>query len=79
LAERVGGEFGSGAGEEFTDSDPNNPDEGVYIPMWMPIDELPRHEKVFPEELAKLVLKSSVAGWLSTGFHKTVPSFVSSF
>lgn len=63
LAERIGGEFGTGAGEEFTDSDPDNPQEGIYIPIWMPIDELPRHEKVFPESVAKLLLKAHTDGW----------------
>ena len=42
LVEHVSGEFGTGTGEEFTDSDPNDPDEGIYVPIWMPIDELPR-------------------------------------
>lgn len=63
LVERIGGEFGTGAGEEFTDSDPDNPQEGIYIPIWMPIDELPRHEKVFPESVAKLLLKAHTDGW----------------
>lgn len=63
LAERIGGEFGAGTGEEFTDSDPDNPEEGIYIPIWMPIDELPQHEKVFPESVAKLLLKARTAGW----------------
>lgn len=63
LVMRVGGEFGSGTGEEYTDSDPNDPTEGIYIPVWMPIDELPRHEKVFPEALAKLVVMSKTDGW----------------
>ena len=63
LVERVGGEFGSGTGEEYTDSDPDNPEEGVYIPIWMPIDELPRHEKVYPADLAKLVVRSRDTGW----------------
>lgn len=63
LVESVGGEFGSGAGEEFTDSDPDDPVQGIYIPIWMPIEELPRHEKVFPEGVAKLVLNSMVNGW----------------
>jgi 8-oxo-dGTP diphosphatase len=65
LVERVGGEFGTGTGEEFTDSDPNDPDEGIYIPVWMPIAELPQHEKVFPVELAKLLLKAQTDGWSS--------------
>ncbi|MFT3893018.1 MAG: NUDIX domain-containing protein [Anaerolineales bacterium] len=63
LAEQVGGEFGSGTGEEYTDSDPNDPDEGIYIPIWMSIDELPQHQKVFPADVAALVLSSKVKGW----------------
>jgi len=63
LVERVSGEFGTGTGEEFTDSDPDNPEEGVYIPIWMPIDELSQHENVYPESVAKLVLDSRVNGW----------------
>jgi 8-oxo-dGTP diphosphatase len=63
LVEHVSGEFGTGTGEEFTDSDPDNPEEGIYIPIWMPINELPQHEKVFPESVAKLLLKARTAGW----------------
>jgi hypothetical protein len=29
----------------------------------MPIDELPRHEKVFPEALTGLVVRSRTMGW----------------
>jgi 8-oxo-dGTP diphosphatase len=63
LVERVSGEFGTGTGEEFTDSDPDDPEEGIYIPIWMPIDELSQHEKVFPKGVVKLLLKSRTAGW----------------
>ena len=63
LTERVGGKYGTGTGEEFTDSDPNNSLGGVYIPIWMPIEELPGHEKVFPFEVANLVVKSKTDGW----------------
>ena len=63
LVERVGGEFGTGTGEEFTDADPYDPEEGVYIPIWMPIEELPLHAKVFPEELSRLVVKAKTDGW----------------
>lgn len=63
LVEHVSGEFGTGTGEEFTDSDPEDPQEGIYIPIWMPIDELPQHEKVFPERVAKLLLEARTAGW----------------
>ena len=62
LVEQVGGEFGTGTGEEFTDADPNDPEEGVYIPVWMPIEELPKHDKVFPAEMAKLVANSIEKG-----------------
>jgi len=63
LVEQTGGEFGAGTGEEFTNSDPNSPEEGTYFPTWMPINELPKHEKVFPVDVAKLVLKSQTDGW----------------
>jgi len=63
LAEQIGGEFGTGGGEEYTDSDPNDPEEGIYIPTWMPIDELLLHEKVYPAAVARLVVKSAQVGW----------------
>jgi 8-oxo-dGTP pyrophosphatase MutT (NUDIX family) len=63
LVKRTGGEFGTGTGEEFTDSDPADPEEGTYLPIWMPLAELPRHEKVFPSPLARLVLESMTNGF----------------
>jgi len=63
LVEQTGGKFGTGVGDEFTDSDPNNPEEGNYFPIWMPINELPQHEKVFPVGMAKLVVKAQTDGW----------------
>ncbi|MGZ9222440.1 MAG: hypothetical protein ACXW4Q_10050, partial [Anaerolineales bacterium] len=63
LVEQTGGEFGTGTGEEFTNSDPENPEEGNYLPVWMPINELAGHEKVFPVDVTKLVLKSQREGW----------------
>jgi 8-oxo-dGTP diphosphatase len=63
LVERVSGEFGTGTGEEFTDSDPSDPQEGIYVPVWMPIEELPQQQKVFPADMAKLVLQSRINGW----------------
>lgn len=63
LVEQVGGEFGTGTGEEFTDSDPNDPDEGIYIPIWMPIDELPRRMNIYPADLSKLVVQAVREGW----------------
>jgi 8-oxo-dGTP pyrophosphatase MutT (NUDIX family) len=63
LVERVGGTFGSGEGEEYTDSHPDDPETGVYIPVWMPIDELPTHENIFPIDMAKLTHRSVMEGW----------------
>ena len=63
LVERISGKFGSGTGEEFTDSDPDHPEEGIYIPIWMSIDDLPKHDKVYPFVLAKLVIQSMKEGW----------------
>jgi 8-oxo-dGTP diphosphatase len=63
LVERISGEFGTGTGEEFTDSDPSDPQEGIYVPVWMPIEELPQQQKVFPADMAKLVLQSRINGW----------------
>ena len=63
LVERIGGEFGTGTGEEFTDSDPDHPEEGIYIPIWMPIEDLTKHSKIYPAVLAKLVIQSMKEGW----------------
>jgi 8-oxo-dGTP pyrophosphatase MutT (NUDIX family) len=71
LVEQTGGEFGTGTGEEFTDSNPEDPQEGIYIPVWMPIDELAQHTNIYPVDVAKLVIKSMKEGWL----HESVPVF----
>ena len=66
LAQQAGGEFGTGTGEEYTNADPASSDEGTYVPVWMPVDELPLHENIYPEDVAKLVLKSVKEGWRAT-------------
>ena len=63
LVERVSGEYGTGTGEEFTDADPDDPTEGIYIPIWMPIEELSVHENIYPVDLKELVLNSKSSGW----------------
>ena len=63
LVEHISGEFGSGTGEEYTDSDPDDPTQGVYVPTWMPLAELPEHENVYPADVAELVLNSTETGW----------------
>ena len=63
LAERIGGEYGSGTGEEYTDADPDDPTEGIYVPVWMPVEELAENEKVYPADIKELVLQSKDVGW----------------
>lgn len=63
LVEQIGGKFGTGIGEEYTDSDPQDPDEGIYTPIWMLIDELSLHTNIHPADLSKLVIRSVQAGW----------------
>jgi 8-oxo-dGTP diphosphatase len=66
LAEQTGGEFGTGVGEEFTTSDPNNFEEGVYVPIWMPIAQLPLRDNIYPVDVAKMVVRASTEGWKTT-------------
>lgn len=63
LVDHIAGEFGTGTGEEYTDADPDNPEEGIYIPIWMSIDELLLHENIYPADLARLVVRSVSNGW----------------
>jgi 8-oxo-dGTP diphosphatase len=63
LVEQNGGEFGTGLGEEYAAENRDNPQKGLYIPMWMPVDELAKRTNVFPAELARLVVKSMQDGW----------------
>jgi 8-oxo-dGTP diphosphatase len=63
LVEQTDGEFGTGVGEEYTDSDPSDPEEGIYIPIWMPIDELSLHANIHPAYVASLVIRSVQEGW----------------
>lgn len=56
---RVGGEFGTGKGEEFKDSDPGH---GTFLPLWMPLNEV-LQKNVVPRLLAELVVQSHVQGW----------------
>lgn len=63
LVQQIGGEFGAGVGEEYTDSDPHSPEEGIYLPVWLSIDELQHHQNVYPADVAKLVVRSVREGW----------------
>lgn len=65
LVERIGGEFGTGTGKEFETSNLDNPQKGIYIPIWMPIEELSQHTDIFPVEVAKLTVGAAQEGWLA--------------
>jgi len=51
LSEIIGGEFGTGQGEEYTD---NERDRGTYLPVWVEFKELSTID-VRPKEVAKIV------------------------
>lgn len=63
LVDRLDGEFGTGTGKELTDSDPDDPNEGVYTPIWMSVEELPIHDNVYPADLAALIVDAVRTGW----------------
>lgn len=63
LVEQIGGDFGTGRGEEYTDSDPDDPGEGTYVPIWMPINQLLHYTNVYPADIARLVITSMKNGW----------------
>ena len=63
LADQIGGKFGTGAGEEYTMADPEDPEEGIYIPVWMAVDQLLLHKNIHPADIARLVIKSRQEGW----------------
>lgn len=66
LVEQTGGEFGTGNGEEYADTNPDDPQKGIHIPVWMPIDELPQHTNVYPAGVARLVVNCVNEGWSQT-------------
>lgn len=61
LVRHVGGEFGTGTGEEYGEYNPNY---GTYLPLWMPMDEA-LQKNVLPRELAEFVVSSHRDGWKS--------------
>jgi mutator protein MutT len=63
LVDQTGGAFGTGTGEEFNESHRDDPQKGIYIPIWMAISELPRHGNIYPAGLAGMVVKSIGEGW----------------
>ena len=64
LVEQVGGEFGTGTGEEYTDPRPDDPNVGTYHPMWMSLMEVSANN-VLPQQVSALVVQSHQNGWPS--------------
>jgi 8-oxo-dGTP diphosphatase len=59
LVEAVGGEFGTGTGEEIHHP---HPGKGSYQPVWVPLKgllDLP----VLPRRMAEMTIESRTAGW----------------
>jgi ADP-ribose pyrophosphatase YjhB (NUDIX family) len=59
LVEAVGGEFGTGAGEEMLHP---NPKKGTYQPVWVPVEQL-LDLPVLPYKFAEMVITAQSAGW----------------
>lgn len=59
LVEKIGGEFGTGTGEEYGRYDPAY---GTYRPLWMPVGEIIFHN-VVPRLLAEFIFRSVKEGW----------------
>jgi len=55
-----GGVFGTGLGPEMLGQYPL--ENGLYEPVWLPIDQL-LTEPVLPRPVAKLVVQAQVSGW----------------
>jgi 8-oxo-dGTP diphosphatase len=60
LVDAVGGEFGRGHGEEYTQ--PRPPESGTYNPVWIPVSELGQ-KAVLPPVITNMVIQSHPAGW----------------
>lgn len=59
LVKRIGGEFGTGSGEEYGEYDPAH---GTYLPIWMPLEDV-LIENVVPHMLVEFVVRSHREGW----------------
>lgn len=60
LVEQVGGEFGTGTGEEYAPD--HDPARGSYVPIWMLLADVSANP-VLPQQVATLVVKSHPKAW----------------
>lgn len=59
LVETVGGQFGTGTGEEMHNP---HPKKGTYEPIWVALDEV-NELPLLPQIMSDIVLKSRTSGW----------------
>ncbi|HVM70874.1 MAG TPA: NUDIX domain-containing protein [Anaerolineales bacterium] len=59
LVEAVGGEFGTGNGDEFANP---LPEKGTYLPTWVPLGEL-LNLPILPRSMAEIVVQAQSSGW----------------
>jgi 8-oxo-dGTP diphosphatase len=59
LVETIGGDFGSGTGEEMHHP---LPERGTYQPVWIPLQDL-LNLPVLPHLLAEIVVNAQSSGW----------------
>ena len=59
LAEAVGGDFGTGTGEEMHNP---LPERGTYLPTWVAVGDM-LDLPVLPRSLARLVVQARSTGW----------------
>jgi 8-oxo-dGTP diphosphatase len=62
LVEQVGGEFGTGTGEEYASD--HDPARGTYEPVWMPLEQV-TVQNVLPKTVAALAAISHPKNWPS--------------
>jgi len=71
LVERVGGQFGTGAGEEMANT--SDSETGSYKPVWVPIVDLPQMI-VYPQSIVALIGQAVKNSWPEEvqRFHETL-------
>jgi 8-oxo-dGTP diphosphatase len=60
VVERVGGQFGTGAGEEMANT--SDSESGSYLPVWVPVSDLPQIV-VYPPSIASFITEALKTGW----------------
>jgi 8-oxo-dGTP pyrophosphatase MutT (NUDIX family) len=59
LVEVIGGDFGTGQGEEMHRP---RPERGTYLPVWIPVKDL-LDLPVLPRSMSEIVVSAASSGW----------------